>query len=195
MDIKYLYENTTLTLQQISTKLNVPFNRVFKYVERNYSRQHRLSRKKVSYSNSKQGNKNPMWGKTESNHHLYIGDVSDNKGYLMRLKPVWYTGRKKSRHVFVHSIVVCERLGLTEIPRGWVVHHCDFNPYNNSFDNLVLLTVGDHKRLHNYLAGATTISKESTLKWVEAHGTPFRRDDIVCSTQECVAASKVADLA
>jgi hypothetical protein len=95
--------------------------------------------------------------------------------------------------VFVHSLVVCENLGLTEIPKGWVVHHCDINPYNNSFDNLVMITMSDHTRLHRYLAGATTISKESTLKWVEAHGTPWKRDDIVCSAQECAAASEVAE--
>ena len=97
----------------------------------------------------------------------------------MVLKPEWYTGRKKSKHVFVHHIVVCAALGLTEIPKGWVVHHCDENPMNNVFDNLVLMTMTDHGRLHKTLESATTISKESTLKWVEAHGTPFRSNDIV----------------
>jgi len=193
MDIKYLYESTSLTLQQIADKLNVPFDRVFKYVKRNYAQEHRKARKSICYQNSKLGDKNPMTGKTGEKHPMYIGNVSDNKGYLMHVKPLWYTGRKNSRHVFVHSLVVCENLKITEVPRGWVVHHCDFNPYNNSFDNLVMLMMGDHTRLHRYLAGATTISKESTLKWVEAHGTPWRRDDIVCSTQECVAASNVAD--
>ncbi len=193
MDIKYLYENTTLTMQQIAVKLGVPFDRVFKYIKRNYSKEVRKSRKTICYRNSKVGDKNPMSGKVGSLHHMYVGNVSDNKGYLMHLKPSWYTGRVNSKHVFVHSLVVCQFLGLTEIPKGWVVHHCDFNPYNNSFDNLVLLKMGDHIRLHKYLAGATTISKESTLKWVEAHGTLWKRDDIVCSNVGTLAASNVAE--
>lgn len=192
MDIKYLYENTTLTLKQIADNLSVPFDRVFKYIKRNYSKDYRLARKSICYRDSKKGDKNPMSGKNKELHHNYIGDVSDNKGYLMRLKPSWYTGRKNSKHVFVHSLVVCENLNLTEIPKGWVVHHCDFNHYNNLFNNLVMILMSDHTKLHRYLAGATTISKESTLKWVETYGTPWR-DDIVCSTQECVAASNVAD--
>ena len=32
----------------------------------------------------------------------------------------------------------------------------------------------DHVRLHRHFEGATTISKESTLKVVETHGTPFK---------------------
>lgn len=181
MDIKFYYENTELTQQQIANTLGVPHSRVHKYIKANYSKEDRLARKSKCYRNSKLGSKNPMAGKAGAAHHNYKGVVSDNKGYLMVPKPHWYAGRKGSKHVFQHSVVVCERLGLTEVPAGWCVHHCDHNPLNNDFDNLVLLKLGDHCRLHNSLEGATTISKESTLKWVEAHGTPLKRDDIVCS--------------
>ena len=88
---------------------------------------------------------------------------------------------------FLHHLVMCEHLGITEIPRGYCVHHCDFNPHNNDIGNLVLLTVGEHSALHQALAGATTISKESTAKWLEAHRAGIRQD-IVCSAQECAAA-------
>lgn len=182
MDIKTLYETTELTIDKIADKVGLPYSVVFKYIANTYTKDQRKERKSKCYRNSKLGNKNPMLGKYKELHHLYKGQVSDNKGYLMQLKPNWYTGRKNSKHVFVHSIVVCENMGLTEIPKGWVVHHCDFNPLNNDFNNLVLLTMGDHNRLHRWLEGATTISKESTLKWVEAHGTVFNRDDIVYST-------------
>ena len=188
MDIKFYYENTSMTIQQIANVLDKPFNQVWKWIKHNYSSEHRKARKAVCYKNSKLGPKNPMFGKTNSQHHAFVGNVSDNKGYWMQLKPAWYTGRKKSKHVFVHHVVVCEKLGITEIPRGWNVHHCDHNPDNNVFENLVLIRLNDHTRLHQSLKGATTISKESTLKWVEAHGTPWRRDDIVCSAQECAAA-------
>jgi hypothetical protein len=187
MDIKYFYEQTELTIHNIAKQVDQPFNRVYKYICRNYSSEYRKTRKSTCYRNSKLGDKNPMLGKFAAKHHSFIGDVGDGYGYLQHIKPEWYTGRKGSKHVFTHHLVVCEALGLTQITKGWVVHHCDFNPHNNDFSNLVLLSIGDHSRLHRYLAGATTISKESTLKWVETCGTPWR-GDIVCSTQECVAA-------
>lgn len=182
MEIKELYETTELTIKEIADLRKVPYFTVFNYVKNNYSKEYRVARKRKCYRNSKLGDKNPMSGKFRESHPNYKGEVSDNKGYLMVLKPEWYTGRKNSKHVFKHSVVVCENLGITEIPKGWAVHHCDFNPLNNSFDNLVLIRSGDHSRLHRWLEGVTTISKESTLKWVEAHGTVYNRDDIVCST-------------
>lgn len=173
MDIKNLYENTDLSQVEISKRLGISYKKVSKYITSNYSKEYRTSRNAMSYRRSKLGENNPMQGKYGKEHHNYKGLVSDNKGYLMVLKPEWYTGRKKSKHVFAHHISVCDGLGITEIPKGWCVHHCDEDPYNNDFDNLVLLSVPDHARLHAALRGATTISKESTLKWVEAHGTPY----------------------
>lgn len=181
-NIRRLIQDTEMTLQAIAEHLNCSYKQVRKVWE-TYPVQYRRARKSRCYRNSKFGDLNPMTGKCGELHPGYVGLVGDNKGYLMVLKPDWYTGRRGSKHVFVHSVVVCEHLGLTEIPAGWCVHHVDCNPYNNVFDNLVLMRQSDHTRLHAYIrqAGATTISKESTLKWVEAHGTPFKRDDIVCS--------------
>lgn len=176
MGIKSLYENTELTMQDIASQLGLSYKVVFNYVKDNYSSAYRRNRKAKTYRNSKLGNKNPMRGKFREAHPRYIGVVSDNKGYLMALKPEWYTGRKKSKHVFVHHLVMCEHLGITEIPRGYCVHHCDFNPHNNDIGNLVLLTVGEHSALHAALAGATTISKGSTTKWLEAHRAGIRQD-------------------
>jgi HNH endonuclease len=179
-DIKILYETTELTIQQIADATNHTFKQTFSYIARTYPRDLRVRRKKVCYRNSKLGSKNPAFGLRGEDSTSFIGAVSDNKGYLMVLKPIWYTGRANSKHVFEHHVVVCLALGISEIPKGWCVHHCNMITTDNCFDNLVLVLMSDHMRLHHYLAGATTISKESTLKWVEAHGTPWR-DDIVCS--------------
>ena len=187
MDIKSLYENTELTMQTIADQLGTTYKAVFNYVKKNYSSSYRRNRKAKTYRNSKSGELNPMSGKVREQHPRYIGVVSDCKGYLMAVKPEWYSGRRGSHHVFVHHLVMCEHLGITEIPRGYCVHHCDFNPHNNDIGNLVLLTVGEHSALHHALAGATTISKESTAKWLEAHRAGIRQD-IVCSAQECAAA-------
>ena len=172
-NIKRLYETTELTLQQIADHTSTSYKQVFNFVARRYSREHRTERKRNSYSKSKTGLLNPMYCKMGNEHHNYVGVVGDSKGYLMELKPAGYTGRVRSKHVFQHHIVVCAALELTAVPAGWCVHHVDGNPHNNEFDNLVLMTLSDHQRLHQVLAGATTISKESTLKWVEAQGTPY----------------------
>lgn len=175
MDIKTLYENTDLTQQEIADRLGVHWKKVFKWIKANYTPEYRRKRKARCYRKSKLGDKNPMFGKAGDAHHNFVGEVSDGKGYLMVLKPDWYTGRKGSKHVFTHHVVICLALGITEIPQGWCVHHCDENPYNNDIDNLILVTLADHTRIHIVLLkGATTISKESTAKWLEAHGTPFK---------------------
>ena len=173
MDIRKYIETTDLTLKQIVEATGKSIFEVRKeWVT--YSREFRKKRKSFSYARSKTGDLNPMKGKFGNEHHNFIGEVSDGRGYLMVLKPDWYTGRKGSKHVFVHQVVVCKEMNLPEMPRGWIVHHCDEDKTNNSFDNLVLMTMKDHIKLHIMLEGATTISKESTLKWVEAHGTPFK---------------------
>ena len=187
MDIIYLYEETQLTQKQIGNQLGISQQKVSKVLKKLYSSEHRKQRKVKSYSNSKLGDKNPMFNKLREDHPRYLGVVSDNKGYWMVLKPSWYTGRKKSKYIFEHHAVICEALKITEIPAGWNVHHCNHNPQDNSINNLVLMRASDHAKLHHILEGATTISKESTLKWVEAHGTPWKRDDIVSSTWEHVA--------
>ena len=169
MDItKHYIENTELTLQQIADTIGSTYKRVYR-VWKTYPNEFRKSRKVNSYRKSKLGDLNPMTGKRGTDHPNYKGVVADGKGYLMVLKPTWYTGRKRSKHVFQHQVVVCEQLGLTQIDAGMCVHHCDHNPQNNNFDNLVLLSLDEHTQLHKELGRATTISKESTLKWVEAH--------------------------
>lgn len=167
MDIRYYYENTDLTLQEIANKLTLSYKVVWTWVAKNYSSEFRRVRKSGSYRKSKLGDLNPMKNKTAALHHNYIGVVGDNKGYLLMLKPEWYTGRKGSKHVFVHSVVMASSLGISEIPAGYCVHHCDENPHNNDIGNLIMLTMGEHAALHSWV-GATTISKESTAKWLEA---------------------------
>ena len=162
MDTKHYIENSTLTLQQIADKLGSSYKKVYK-VWKTYPKSYRQVRKSNSYRRSQLGTNNTNYGV-----RLNTGPVSDNKGYLLIIKPVWYTGRKRSNHIFLHHKVICAAMGMTELPKGMCVHHCDEDPHNNEFNNLVLMTLGEHASLHASLASATTISKESTLKWVEA---------------------------
>ena len=161
-EVKNLYETTEITLQEIADKVGSKLHQVWKLIASEYSVEFRAARKTNCYRNSKLGNKNPMAGKVGENHHGFVGDVSDGKGYMMRLKPEWYTGRKGCKHVFVHHVVMCEALGLTEIPRGWCVHHIDGDKVNNNPNNLAFLTIAAHTRLHQ-LERATTIPKGSRV--------------------------------
>jgi hypothetical protein len=119
--------------------------------------------KSSNYRNSKVGNKNPMFGKKGSEHHNFKGVVADGKGYLMVTKPSWYTGRKGCKHVFQHHVVMCESLGITEIPSGFHVHHINGVKTDNRISNLSLLEAGAHTRLH-WVERATTIPQGSRGK-------------------------------
>ena len=174
MDVKYYFENTYVPLEQIPAKTGRGARYVRKYVADHYTMEQRKERSRECYRLSKLGVNNPMTGNTGCAHHNYSHmPKSDSNGYLLVIKPEWYTGRKGSRHVFQHSAIWCANTGRTEVPADLVIHHCDQSRLNNSFDNLIGLSRADHKRVHDWIGGATTISKESTAKWLEAHGTDW----------------------
>lgn len=147
--LKELYENTTMTDVEIAKELGISTAWLYKgFLYKMYDRSYRKMRKQRNYQISKTGKKNPMKGKTGKKHHNYKERVSDGRGYWMILKPDWYTGRKGSNHIFEHSAVMCESLGITEIPEGFVVHHIDGDKKNNNINNLALMNMGAHTRLH-----------------------------------------------
>lgn len=179
--LRELYETTELPLAALATEVGTSYKVVQKYVAKHYSQEQRSERKRRTYRNSKLGDKNPMRGLSGEAHHNYRGGVvSDGKGYLMVLKPDWYTGRAGSKYVFKHVVVMCEALGLTELPDGFVVHHIDHDPTNNALNNLALLTASAHSRLHSR-ERATTIPQGSRGKHPEAPSPSTDGDDIVCS--------------
>jgi len=152
-DVKYFYENTDWPIHEIANEFGYKLGKVWKWIEQEYSKEYRNARKSKCYRNSKLGDKNPRFQKPKSTEQ-----VSDGKGYLIQIKPEWYTGRKGCKHVFVHHLVMCEALGLTEIPKGFCVHHVDGNKTNNDLVNLALMTTAAHMRLHQ-LERATTSRK------------------------------------
>lgn len=162
--IKELYETTELTLQQIADSVEgATYKIVWSRVHRWYAKDIRDNRKRICYRNSKLGDKNPMFGKMLADHHNYIDECSDGYGYLTIVKPEWYTGRRGSKRVFKHSIVMCEHLGISEIPQGFVIHHIDYDRVNNDLINLALMTISAHTRLHQ-LERATTREKSRRVQ-------------------------------
>ena len=153
-NIFYLYKNTLTTLVEIRRMYKIPqyqFNAFKVLLISEYGLDFYNKRYKDQLSLTKLGKLNPMSGKVGEQHHNYKGIIEDGKGYLMILKPEWYTGRKGSKHVFYHHVVMCEYLGITEIPEGFVVHHIDQDPKNNDINNLQLMTMQAHTKLHQQL--------------------------------------------
>lgn len=159
-----LYANTDLSVHNIRKQVNMRYNRVKDVIDANFSAEYIANRKHSEYVKSKLGEKNPMYGKFREENPRYKGIVSDGKGYLMCLKPDWYTGRKGTNHVFVHTIVMCEALGLTELPKGWVVHHINGDKYNNDINNLALLTNSAHSKIHTFQRTHCKVQRSETIR-------------------------------
>lgn len=148
-EIVHMYKDTDAPMAAICRQVKLEDYMVQAALRANFTEEEIKARKSRIYRNSKLGEKNPYYGKRGPETNNWIGGiVPDGQGYLMCKKPEWYTGRSGSDYVFYHSVIMCEALGLTEIPKGFAVHHIDHNPLNNNLNNLALLEMGAHSRLH-----------------------------------------------
>ena len=145
-----LYSETHMTNVEIRRQMKLRDYMFEDIIHHNFSEEYIAEHRSNARGRVKKGNLNPMFGKKGEQHHNYKGIVDDGNGYYMVLKPEWYTGRKGSKHVFMHSVVMCEHLGITEIPKGFTVHHIDFDKHNNDISNLALMTINAHAKLHQY---------------------------------------------
>ena len=156
-----LYRNTNMPLADIVSQVKLEYYMVLDIISEQFSEKFRSDRKSKLYRNSKLGDKNPMKQSTEYDHPRFIGMVDDGQGYLMVKKPEWYTGRRGSDHVFVHSVVMASHLGISEIPKGFVVHHIDGNPHNNDISNLALVSISGHGKWHSMLKNLCKVQRLS----------------------------------
>lgn len=157
------YVTTNWSIERIARLLSMRTTTVRDYLKEKFGVEFFMKRQKNCYAQPKRGSHNPNFGKRPVN---YKGITSDGQGYLLVPKPIWYTGRKKSKHVFQHSVVMCEHIGLTEIPKGFVVHHIDGDGTNNNVNNLCLMSMGAHQRLHMF-GGSETIPEGSRSERIE----------------------------
>lgn len=137
------------TLKEVATTLSITFHTAQEMVRQGVPEEKLKEEQALRYSRSKIGSKNPMRGKTAANHHNFKGRLfCDPEGYVLVLKPDWYTGRPGSKHIYEHQTVMAQMLGLTEVPENMAVHHIDEDKTNNSPDNLALVTPEAHRLLH-----------------------------------------------
>jgi hypothetical protein len=77
-----------------------------------------------------------------------------------RYKMVQFNNRRMSEH----ARVICLALNIPFIPKGLIVHHLDENKRNNDINNLSLITITAHNRIHAHEAWNKGISpSKSTL--------------------------------
>jgi DNA-binding CsgD family transcriptional regulator len=70
--------------------------------------------------------------------------------YKVIKAPEWYSGPvSSSGWGKEHHIVWCAANGVTEVPKGYNVHHIDHDHRNNDPSNLMLMTHSEHTSHHN----------------------------------------------
>ncbi len=148
LELRDLFENTSLSKGEVAAKLHSGRSQIRLAFNNLYSKEENKERTRRLVKEKRSGENCHMFGRTRENHPNFKSRVADGRGYWMVLKPDWYTGRAKSKHVFEHSVIMCQAIGLTEIPKGFLVHHVDGNTNNNDINNLALMKIGAHQRLH-----------------------------------------------
>lgn len=148
-EIIRLFRETNMYYKEIAMAVGATQKKVWGVIHRHFLEEEIKERTRRSWSRSKtEGNNAARGAKKEQSAHWKGGKAPDGNGYMMVQKPDWYTGRKGSKYIFEHHAVMCESLGLTEMPKGWSVHHIDGNKMNNDLSNLALLTQRAHSRGH-----------------------------------------------
>ena len=97
---------------------------------------------------SKDGEKNPMFGKTKELHPRYVTEYVNWQGYRFVDAPDWYEGSKKGTKAAEHVVIGLQKYGLTSLPPKHVIHHKDEDKLNNDPDNLELMTISEHMTHH-----------------------------------------------
>lgn len=69
---------------------------------------------------------------------------------------------KDSQGNLLHRVISERHDGV--IPKGWHVHHCDYNKYNNKIDNLVQIPPELHDEIHRTFHLFNYPCKETILK-------------------------------
>jgi len=93
--------------------------------------------------------------------------IFNNIKFRQYFKTQYYNESYKV-NMFLHQYIYCYFNNLDKIPKGYVIHHKDFNKINNDISNLELMTVFEHKSLHG-------IGKKHALKKI----TQEMIDDVI----------------
>ena len=147
------FENTDLTLRQISNNINCDYFVMLRYLREKYGQSGLDNRKARLYSISKSGSNNPHKNLLKENSTNWKGGhPDDGSGYTLVFDDDnWMTTHKANEYVYEHQLTFLKALGLHKMPNNFVIHHIDLDKKNNEIDNLAFLTNSAHARLHSIL--------------------------------------------
>jgi len=98
----------------------------------------------------------PSWNKGT---HIWTGGGMKKGVHVMEKSSAWKGGTTHTSQGYIeqrtepykknlqHRIIMEKHLGR-KLKRLEIVHHIDFDKTNNSLDNLMVMSIGDHNRLH-----------------------------------------------
>lgn len=141
--------NYEKTYKDIANEFEVSEWLVWSTAKKNLSQEVLRERYSFFCRKTKLGNKNHMHGKVGFLHHNSTTDIVRVSGYKTVFAPVWWKGKTvKSGRMYEHHYVWALDKGYAFFPKGYVIHHIDLNIDNNSIDNLELMTISNHIKLH-----------------------------------------------
>jgi hypothetical protein len=85
------------------------------------------------------------------------------RGYMM----IYIPGKGNIKE---HHYVFCEYYNIDKVPKGFVIHHINFNKLDNSIENLKLMEKGEHNSLH------TKITNEQNKEKFRQYAINRKRD-------------------
>lgn len=89
---------------------------------------------------------------------------------------VWINNGGQTSSKAEHRLIAQFDQNIPRIPAGYVVHHIDFNAQNNHPDNLLLMTVEDHDRLHaEAMLGENNPMVRAQTEWSDEKWADYSR--------------------
>ena len=152
--------NSDLGVQAIMQKYNRDYYTIKKIWQTEYHEGLFKARTSRLCRLHKIGDKNPMKGKFGMQHHNAVEKEINSDGYILVFAPDWYSGKRDGNKVYEHILVYCEHNAFAFLPKGMVVHHLDENKQNNHPDNLILVSIQDHRRIHAWLNKVQRLSRK-----------------------------------
>ena len=89
------------------------------------------------------------------------GQFENTTGNTIYKKKMW-----NSKPIDEHRRKLLQAIGLKEnLPRKWIIHHIDNNKKNNDINNLTLMTIIAHNRIHTHVPWNKGIKSVNNEKW------------------------------
>jgi len=64
-----------------------------------------------------------------------------------------------------HAREMCIALNIPKIPKGFIIHHLNEDKKDNNIDNLALITITAHNRIHAHESWNKGMNKGTNEKW------------------------------